>query len=216
MADFRFYIIGALEKTGTASPSPGEYTFINFNQIKVPQAQIMTMKREVCLGHTIRSPHPLKLEVWHGSNVVTGLMGLMSPGMPPNNVASVMTKLIPVSSEMIDNNLPGYYLDVGWLFLKGSGPVADTEYVSAGAEGSEIAIHIVGQTTKIYFLGGTAGEKGWYKIRDVSAKQEVDYPDKLIEVDTSTTPPTVSGPNPLPTADSFLAELQKLRTRAGI
>lgn len=206
------HVSGTIGKVVACNPSTTYYALVDFDQITLTSTVTTSVKRVIDGNTTITSPFIMTLDVLRDSK--PPVKSLLGPG-GTSGVASGKPAYIDAPPRFIEVPMPGFYLMNGWLFLNGEQPIAKTNYVAAGADGSEMAVDIRDSYTRIYFLESESpNAKGYYRINSTASWKTVDYPNIYVDINTSVSPPTASDPNPVVPNDPFLVELRGIRNAA--
>lgn len=186
--------------TGSLARSAGctDFQLIKASNIEVGND---TLKRDLGANVLIKTRHILKLDI------------VALPGCDYEAVFGPNFGSTEYAKAHIRNTTPRIYLDCGWLYLTGTGTAGDTKWVSAGADGSKVAIQITKfagvDTHRVYFLEGTMG---YYRLAGASGPP-TPFPGADMYIDI-TSSGIVGGPLPIggnADAIAFKAEMARIQ-----
>lgn len=173
------------------------YGFVNGSEIEVGED---TLKRRLEVNELIKTRHIVKLDIV--ARPSTNYAAVLGPNFGSTEYATAH----------IRNPVPRIYLDCGWLYLTGTGIAGETKWVSAGADGSKMAIQILkapgGDIHRVFYFEGT---RGTYKL-GTAAETEFPHPDMYVDITASgvLAGPSVILPGTPPA--TFKAEMEKIQT----
>mgnify|MGYP001248217419 CR=1 FL=1 len=186
--------------TGSLARSSGctDFEFIKASNIEIGND---TVKRDLDVNVLIKTKHILKLDIVALPNC--SYEAVVGPNFGSTEYAKAH----------IRNTMPRIYLDCGWLYLTGTGTAGETKWVSAGADGSKVAIQITKfggvETHRVFYLEGTSG---YYKLAGASGPPSL-FPTADMYVDI-TSGGVVTGPLPIGSnadAIAFKAEMVRIQ-----